>query len=203
MINIEKDNVVYVNDKQYYHFQCLVEKQLSKKTNKLSEKQIEKDTKEIQLKSQPIVNNIIYKNKLYNWIQNAYNIVVLPKYFFIKMDSIYTGTYKGLSCGIPAEDIYDMWQRKKNELDKIAANNITKGKEIFGISRVQYDLAVIINKYDSYLNWKEKQKVLEYEKNKIIEEQVNKINYNNINKKIDNQNVNLENDISSILDEVF
>jgi hypothetical protein len=203
MINIEKDDVVYHNKKHYYHFQCLVKKQLNKKTNKLSEEQIEKNIREIQSKSQCAVNDIIFKNRLYSWIQNNYNVVVLPKYFFIKMDSIYSGTYKGLSCGIPAEHILDMWKRKKTELDKIALNNTTKGKEINGLSRVQYDLAIIINKYDSYLNWIEKQKILEHEKNKIIEEKTNKINYNNINRKIDTQNTNIENDINSILDEVF
>lgn len=202
-MDIEKDDVVYADDKSYYHFQCLVDKQLNKKRNKLSQDQIEINVRYMQSKNYNIVKEIVIKNKLYIWIQTNYNVVVLPKYFFIKMDSIYDGTFKGLSSGIPAEDLLDMWQRKKNELDKIAMNNVTKGKEISGFSRVQYDLAIIINKYDSYLSWKEKQKILEYEKNKVIEEKINQINFNNINRNIDKQNTSSENDISSILDEVF
>ena len=48
-------------------------------------------------------------------------------------------------------------------LDKINAQNIAKGKEITGVSRVKYDLKVLYNKYDSYLKFLEKQKILEAE----------------------------------------
>lgn len=57
----------------------------------------------------------------------------------------------------------DMFVRKQSYLDKINAQNIAKGKEITGVSRVKYDLKVLYNKYDSYLKFLEKQKILEAE----------------------------------------
>lgn len=199
-IELDKDNVIYCKDK-YYHFDCFIELQLNKKRNKLSKEEWIIKAKQIQEETKSILKYIVDKEKLFKWIQYKYNIVVLPKYFFIKMDSIFNGTYKGLSKGIPAEDILDMWQRKKKELDRLADNNKRKGKELDKIARVQYDLAIILSKYDSYLEWKEKQKVLELEKTTIAET-YNKIDYKTIHKVVENQNKNND-DISDILDEVF
>ena len=199
-IELDKDNVIYCKNK-YYHFDCFIELQLNKKRNKLSKEEWIIKAKQIQEETKSILKYIVDKEKLFKWIQYKYNIVVLPKYFFIKMDSIFDGTYKGLSKGIPAEDILDMWQRKKKELDKLADNNKRKGKELDKIARVQYDLAIILSKYDSYLEWKEKQKLLELEKTATTEI-YNKIDYSVIHKVVENQN-NDNNDLSDILDEVF
>jgi hypothetical protein len=201
-VDLERDNVIYHNEK-YSHFDCYVEYQCSKKRNKLTRDEIIRKSIDIQKEGFAIVKNIVIKEKLYKWLQSNYNVVVLPKFFFIKMDSIYDGTYKGLARGIPAEDLYDMWRRKKNELDKIADSNKRKGNEISGLGRLQYDLAIIINKYDSYLNWKEKQKILQQEQiNSIEQQKTQKINMNTINKIVDNQEVR-EKSIGDLLDEVF
>lgn len=199
-IELDKDNVIYCKDK-YYHFDCFIELQLNKKRNKLSKEEWIIKAKQIQEETKSILKYIVDKEKLFKWIQYKYNIVVLPKYFFIKMNSIFDGTYKGLSKGIPAEDILDMWQRKKKELDKLADNNKRKGKELDKIARVQYDLAIILSKYDSYLEWKEKQKLLELEKTATTEI-YNKIDYSVIHKVVENQNSDND-DLSDILDEVF
>ena len=51
-----------------------------------------------------------------------------------------------------------MWCRKSQYLNKIYINNISKGKKINGIALVNYDLAVLMSKYDDYLKWIEKNK---------------------------------------------
>ena len=56
-----------------------------------------------------------------------------------------------------------MFVRKQSYLDKINAQNVAKGKDITGVLRVKYDLKVLYNKYDSYLKFLEKQKILEAE----------------------------------------
>lgn len=179
-IEIERDNLVYDKEK-YFHYDCFINSHLRKKRNKLQKEEIIIKAKNLQKENFYIVKDIIDKAKLYYWIQHTYNVVVLPSYFFIKMDSIYDGSFKGLSKGIPAEDILDMWQRKKNELDRIADGNKKKDKVIDGLGRINYDLAVILSKYDSYLRWKEKQKIKQViESERQVHKDLHTIDYKQI-----------------------
>ena len=197
-IELDNDNFVYIKDK-YYHFNCAIEKQLYKKRNKLSIEQL----LDIQKQNKIELEYKLTKDKLFRWLQNIYNTVVIPKYFYIKMDEIFNGTYKGLSKGIPPEDLLDMWKRKQNELDRINNLNNKKGKCLIGSARIQYDLAILLSKYDSYLKWKEQQKLLENEKQNIIDEYNKpKINYELINKSVE-KNIDVDTNINDLLDEVF
>jgi len=201
-LNIERDNFIYYK-KRYYHFDCAVNEQLTRKNNKLSMEQCVDKFIQLQNENQEEINNIISKERLYKWLQNTYNTVVLPGYFYIKMDEIFSGIYKGLSKDIPPEDLLDMWKRKKNELDRINNSNSRKGKNLIGVTRINYDLAILLNKYDSYLKWKEDQKLLENEKQNIINEANKpKINYDLINKSVE-KNKNTSTNINDLLDEVF
>lgn len=201
-VNLETEQFIY-HKKRYYHFNCAVNEQMDRKNNKLSQEEcIEKFIK-IQNENKKETDIIISKEKLFKWLQYTYDTVVLPSYFYIKMDEIFSGIYKGLNKGIPADDLLDMWKRKLNELDKVNNQNNRKGKVLIGVARIQYDLAILLNKYDSYLKWKEDQKLFENEKQNIINE-VNKpkIDYNIISKSIEN-NQDLDTNINDLLDEVF
>ena len=200
-IDIEKDNFVYYK-KRYYHFDCAVNETLDRKNNKLSKEQCVDKFTQLQNENREEINNIINKERLYKWLQNTYNTVVLPSYFYIKMDEIFSGIYKGLSKEIPPEDLLDMWKRKKNELDRINNSNSRKGKNLIGVARINYDLAILLNKYDSYLKWKEDQKIIEQERQQIRDDFKNKIEFNKIN--ITNKpNTNSNNfNISDIIDEI-
>jgi len=201
-LDIEKDNFVYYK-KRYYHFDCAINETLDRKNNKLSKEQCVDKFTQLQNENREEINNIINKERLYKWLQNTYNTVVLPSYFYIKMDEIFSGIYKGLSKDIPPEDLLDMWKRKKNELDRINNSNSRKGKNLIGVARINYDLAILLNKYDSYLKWKEDQKLLENEKQNIINEANKpKINYDLINKSVE-KNKNTSTNINDLLDEVF
>lgn len=199
--DIEKEDFVYQKN-GYYHFDCAVDEQLNRKNNKLSKEECVNKFIKIQQEKKEEINFIIVKEKLFKWLQYTYNTVVLPKYFYIKMDEIFSGTYKGLSKEVSPENLLDMWKRKKNELDRINYSNVKKGKSLVGCARIQYDLAVLLGKYDSYLKWKEQQKLLENEKEIIITDSNKpRINYEIINKSIENQNT--ETNINDLLDEVF
>lgn len=201
-INLDNDNYVYIKDR-YYHFDCAVEEKLSKPRNKFSKEQLIEKFLDIQKQNKKEIEYKITKDKLFRWLQYTYNTVVLPKYFYIKMDEIFSGTYKGLSKGIPPEDLLDMWKRKKNELDRINYSNVKKGKSLFGCDRLNYDLAILLSKYDSYLKWKEQQKILENEKENIIAElNKPKISYDLIHKSTENKQ-NTDININDLLEEVF
>lgn len=201
-INLDTDDFVYVKDK-YYHFNHIVEEKLSKPRNKLSKEELVEKYRKIQNDNKKDIEYKKEKDRLFKWLQNTYNTVVIPKYFYMKMDSVFDGTYKGLSRGIPPEDILDMWKRKINELNRINNQNKNKGKVLIGVARIQYDLAILLSKYDSYLKWKEQQKIIEQERQQIKDDFKNKIEFNKINttNKQDNSNSNGFN-ISDIIDEI-
>ncbi len=196
-IEILKEKYIY--EKHFYHFECFLQKEKNKKRDKLTEGEVLDKIKKLQAIEEERINNILIKDKLFKWIQSNYDITVLPNRFFIKMNSIFDGSHKGLSKKIPPEDMLDMWKRKKKELDDINNYNIKKGKNIIDFGRIQYDLAILLDKYDSYLRWKEKQKILESDLNKN-KTNVNKIDYKSIN--TDNK-LETETNINEILDEVF
>lgn len=100
-------------------------------------------------KTQEFVTTEVSKDNISRMIQNHYKVTLVPKYIYIKLDSIYKGVYKGLAVPIPPEDLYEMFQRKMPYLDKMATK-----KKLSGVSRFNYDLAIIINKYDSFLKWR-------------------------------------------------
>jgi hypothetical protein len=197
-LELEKNDIVW--NKTYMHFNCYVQKEFNKRGNKLSEEQVKDKIKKIQQENENHVFSALLKDSFYRWIQQSYGIVSIPTYFFQKIDSVITGEYKGLTSGICLEDLFDMWKRKKQELDKIAMNNVSKGNGMDNVMRLGYDLAILVNKYDSYLKWKNKQKLLI---NQIEEEnKEQKIDFNKINKTIEVQQTE-STDINDILDEIF
>lgn len=208
---INKNNVkeaIYYG-KNTYHSSCFID--ICQKRSKAASKNIsEKWSKvlnnidAIKNKSADHFNNMILKDDIFNFIRDTYDITVVPTVIWRKLDSIYEGTYKGMSCGIPPEHLLDMWTRKIDMLNSLANKNVTQGKKMSTEQRISYDLSVLINKYDSYLKWLEKQKILEAEKNtnqstSIVGQIVDYVSLNNQldDKRIDNRN------ISDLVDDIF
>lgn len=153
------------------HYDCFVEHRLNMKKRKPLE-DIKKEAEEKYKLTVEYLDEKRVKDELYKFIQNMYNIVVIPNYFFIKMDSIYKGTYKGLAKGIPAYHLLDMWRQKQQYLLRVYANNCSKGKQLDGIGRVNYDLAILLNLYDSYLNWRNSVEAQSEQEHTIIQQQI-------------------------------
>ena len=146
----------------------------------------------------------IYKDLIYEFMLKNYNVKVIPNVVFQKLDAFYSGEFKGLSQPMKPEDLYFMWTKKIKYLNKIAVRNRQLGKKIEGVSRIKYDLSVLLNKYDDYLKWKEQQK-----ENKKIEKQLkddiakeNKINKAMLDIKQASGN-DMEEDMDDLLDEIF
>ena len=95
-----------------------------------------------------------------------------------------------------------MWERK---IDYLRSSNqkltSQSNKVITPELLVLYDLSILINKYDSYLRWKEKQKILEAEKETEKSQNIvcQSIGYTNVSKdsKADTD------DISDLVDDIF
>lgn len=200
------DDVIYF-DKKYYHKNCFISmcKRKSSKKNTLPKwKEALENIDKISSNTKEMIDTAFYKDDICNLIYSFYDLSVITTRIFQKLDEIYSGTFRGLSVAIPPSDLYDMWVRKKKYLLKIRKNNITKGKTFSGDQQVIYDLSILVNKYDSYLRWKEQQKIIEQtteDSSKILQDinlHSSLFNSNKINKNNDN-----EDDINSLLDEIF
>ena len=136
--------------------------------------------------------------QLTDFIYKEYNVTFLPKYFFINLDKIYKGEYKNLKEPVPVEDLFDMWQKKMDYLNKTYIYNKEHGKDMQGVQRINYDLAILLSKYDSYKRWKEKQKAIQKQEQEFKKQQV----FVNIAKIQVRPKISDSDDISSIIDEI-
>ena len=93
-----------------------------------------------------------------------------------------------------------MWKRKIDMLNGIANRNNTKGKTMNADQRINYDLSVLVNKYDSYLKWLEKQKILEAEKEIEKNENIVGKTIGYVTQKTEKNN---SDDISDLVDDIF
>lgn len=211
-INRIKDEYVKYNN-NYYFNDCLKKKLLKSKysnaeieniLDKLNEETVleklkisEQENKRVQQNEKN--RNDISKQNFNNYLSEIYNISLnnLP---YSRIASVVNGTYKGLSEGISYDDLLEMFKRQRNTLDKIAYNKKTKKDGFTNDSnRLLYDMAIIVSKYDSYKQWKSKQKLLEVDKL----EKNSRINYDksymdkvvNCNRNQDNLSFDFINDI--------
>lgn len=99
-------------------------------------------------KTKEYVLQEVSKDNIDKLFKSHYDVSLIPKYIYIKLDQIYKGVYKGLAQPIPPHELFDILERKMEYLDKNAIK-----KNLSGISRIDYDLAVAIGSYKSYKEW--------------------------------------------------
>ena len=184
------------------HTHCYINQQTTKKTKPKTIDECKKYIDECRQLYVDVEKKTNIKTELYEFLFDMYGISYFPKYFYIKMDSIYKGTMKNLSRPVPPEDLLDMWVQKKNYLDKVAEQNRKKGNEILGVNRVNYDLAILLTKYDSYLKWKEQQKIAIAEFDESKKRSIDKIEYTDVARPKRVSNTDNKVDINSMLDEI-
>lgn len=199
IINREKEK--WLKDKSSnYHYDCYVKKKQNTKRPKSDSEILEKSN---MLLEETLKKYMAQKEKdsFYAYIQEVYEITMLPKYVFTKMNSIFNGEYMGLNKPINLTDIFTMFKLKKNVLDKIYAQNVSKGKTMDGIGRFNYDLAILLSQYDKYVKWKENSKTRKIKE--IKREDIE--NRNSISKIIKRNSIdkkNEEDDIDNLIDEL-
>lgn len=163
----------------YSHVDCRIEYKYTHQRTKNNKKTLEEITKEVMKekddnqigidrlnesidklnkKSENPLTVRDNKAKLQEWILDHYSISIFPTQYYSRISQVINGTRPGLTKPILSEHLLDMWKQKQSYLDKVNNHNRTHGKVIDGISRVYYDLAILINKYDDYLKWLEKNK---------------------------------------------
>jgi len=206
-INVEKDKFIY-HQSAYYHYDCFIKYHVNKKKLNYDDAKTLADKMVTKTNESEYVNSLIDKDRLTYWIYDNYGITVLPPLFFQKIKQINDGTFS-IRVNVPISyfDLLQIFKKMKTYLDKVNYKNERKGKKIDSIKRIDYDLAIVINNYDEYLKWKQKQKTEEIEKEEIKSDIIlkNNININTISllQRKSNQNESEEINIANILDEVF
>ena len=206
---------IYINDtnedffitlknetKSYTHTNCYIKKQTTKKRSPKTVEECREYIEQCRRNTKVTEKKKSTKNELYEFLFDMYDISYFPQYFYIKMDSVYKGTMKNLNQPVPPEDLLDMWKQKRNYLDKVAEQNRKKGNEILGVNRVNYDLAILLSKYDSYLKWKEQQKIAIAELDESKKRSIEKIEYTDVARPKRVGASNNKVDINSMLDEI-
>lgn len=205
-VNIKpsKDDFIKLNKTFYYHTECYKTRELDNLVPlEIVEDIIGKAKYDYELEQEEKVK--VYKNKsvkkgldpLVKWIQQEYDISFLPKTFYMKMASVANGTYKGLKEPVTYEEVLDMLQRRKRKLDlQLASKKFDKN-----LYRFYYDLAVVLNQYDSYKSWKITQ---ENKKNDILNDLELQNRVIETQKVASKQAKNKDKDsIESMLDDIF
>jgi len=202
-INLETDDYLK-SDGKFYHTDCFIKKEQSRKKNRLSDYQIQLLVIKTKDKNKLELQKIVDADRLAYWLYDCYEVTVLPSSFFNKLKSINDGSYKGLKEGIDNESILNIFIKMKLYLDKNAESLKNKGRGFKGVTeRINYDLSVIINNYDKYKVWKkeqESQTLRNVEQDNYVEK---KQLFDNKIKNIDNRSKNDEIDIVSLIDELF
>jgi hypothetical protein len=210
-IKIEEEKYIYYEN-SYYHYDCFIKYRIEKKKNnkQLTYEEAKNIADKLVLKTSELktINNSIDRDRLTYWLYDNYDITVLPSTFFIKLKQINDGTF-GLRINAPITyyDLLQIFKKMKNNLDRINNQNERKGKKIDILRRIDYDLAIVINNYDKYLLWKQKQETEKIEKQEIKNDLIikNSIQINTIAslQRKDNQDNGSEINIADILNEVF
>lgn len=207
LIYLENKNEDYIvvpggKSNTYIHSCCYIKYHTTKKQKPKTEEECKLFIEECKKNNEELVSKNNIKNDLYAFLFDMYDISFFPNYFYIKMESVFKGTYKNLNTPVPPEDLLDMWKQKKNYLNKVAEQNRKKGSEITGVNRVNYDLAILLSRYDAYLKWKEEQKIAVAELNESKKRSIEKIEYLDVARPNKTLNLNEKVDISTMLDEI-
>lgn len=207
-INIEKDiHEIICYGGAYYHSKCFVEYC----NDRLSRKRCKKKKWENALNSMDELQNEAYqklsrsitKHNIFLFIIQNYDVTRLQTTFYQKLSDVYSGKFKGMDGvhGIPPDHLLDMWKKQMKKLNKIYNNNVAHGREMTPEERLNYDLAVLVNKYDSYLRWLRRQEIIQSEmKKKAQEESKNRIRIDRFIVRKEKEN---EKDMSALADEIF
>lgn len=167
---------------------------------KLSEDYLEKYQKE----ADEYAHYVFTEHDVNELIQTEYRIVNTSQIYCDFLRPLYQGrSEKYKDYKIPPDHLLEMWRTKLPYLKKVYQKNIEKGKEFTPTQHVLYDIAILVKRYEGFLEWKNKQKVLESNvTNTIKETPKHSINYKKIKPQKQIENIG-EDDIDSVLNDIF
>jgi len=156
----------YVKAKEkYWHFDCYKLYLTTKQRAKLKEEDALLECLRLEeiTKNESIEHEI--KESLFRMLVNYYEVPI-DSNFFIKVDAISKGKYKGISNQITYSELFEMYSNHKmiEKLEKLGYDKNIKKQD-----RIHWDLGVMVNEYPRYVKAKLKNKALEQSTIETIE----------------------------------
>lgn len=211
VIEIHKNNVknvIQFQDK-YYHSECFVKMASEKAASKRGKPQMWQDAlsriSELEADAKNILEHFFARDDLNVWLLENYDIVTVPSYFWQLVADLERGEYKNKRCKpISITMLYHMWCWGQKHLNKIAANNKTNHKGPKNDNdRLRYDLAVLMSHTEDFKKHQNRVKAEYAEARAEARKEDKNINYGSINKAKEIYKSQKEDDISSLIDEIF
>lgn len=114
-LDIDNSTEIVLYKKKYYHKECFVrlcENKLSsnRTRNKETWQKALVEIDDFCNATRDEMITAIAKDDIYRFIISHYQLSCVTDRFFTKLDSIYTGTYKGLAYPIGPRELLDEWQ---------------------------------------------------------------------------------------------
>ena len=147
------------------------------------------------------VETVFIEHDINSFICTNYGIIDISNFYIRHLKPLYNGTsnkYSGVK--IPPQHLIEMWRTKIKYLNKVYQKNINKGKKFTPTQRALYDLAILVGKYEGFLEWKNKQTALENNMSNTEIITNTKIDYSKIKPVKSSENIE---DIDDILNDLF
>lgn len=157
IVQIDKENshhAIHYKSK-FYHFECfgsLCDTKIQSKRTEKSWTVIKNQTDDLVTATTEEQRDIIVRDEMYRWMIHKYNLSFASRRLFIKLASIYDGTYPGLACPISAQELYDEWQFYWQDLC-----DIRQYKGLVGEQAINYDLGILLSKNSEYRAQKQRE----------------------------------------------
>lgn len=202
-IYIDRNNVrdVLMFKDKYYHNQCFKERVQQRLAGKQPHK-MWKDAldhiSEYENDAREALEFWFNRDDIYNHLLNNYDIIEVPGTVFTRLDAVINGTYGRKSKPIDYADFVACWRDGQTTLNRINRKNKIAGKNIEGVARINYDLAVVLKHFPQWRKKQEKLKAERIEAERAQREAVH-INYDSMQRtEIKHEGLD---DISALLDE--
>lgn len=170
--DIVKSEYTYLKLKTgYSHINCHKNYLMTRKRKPMSEEEAQAEVDRLYGEVLDLKLENSEKDMFYANINSKYNISVYPSFFFVKMNQITSGKYKGMTKPITYGELNEILNIKWKSYVNIRMRKESKG-DVFkdDLSKLQYDLSIMINEYDKYLKYKNKQAKIESSKESISNE---------------------------------
>jgi hypothetical protein len=189
---------------KYYHTECFIEfakSRVAKNNSYSASWQNAINSIDALIEDARLAITVKVKtDPLNDYLLINYDVGSLSSRFWSIISDIGNGVYKHKKCKpIDCDMLLDMWKYYQNELNNINKWNKSKGNNIDGEGRANYDLAILMGKYNEYKKIKAKLEAEEAERQLRQKESV-KIDYSKI--KSERKSNGLD-DISDLLDDIF
>ena len=175
VIEINRNNIsdILYHKNKYYHSKCFCEiaekRSKAKRSTALEWQNALDNLWELEADTKKMLESAWIKDDLNEHLLSNYDIAVVPTRFWQIVADLSNGTYKGKRCKpISMQMLYEEWQWGQQKLNGICNKNKTSHKGPQNDeARLLYDLAILIQKYPTFLAYKDKQRAAKKDMERI------------------------------------